>query len=108
MNNNQNEDRGMMKWAPFYSVLSEKEIKESVENKEVYSKPDLSEDQISELENIIIDSYNNKKEIEIKVYENHKIAVKQGIINKLDPMHKAIYLNKKMILFTNILDCKEI
>lgn len=108
MSNDQNEDRGMMKWAPFYSVLSEKEIKESVENKEVYSKPDLSEDQISELENIIIDAYNNKKEIEIKVYESHGTIIKQGIINKIDPIHKAIYLNKKMILFTNILDVKEI
>ena len=24
---NKNEDRGMLKWQPFYSVLSEKEIK---------------------------------------------------------------------------------
>lgn len=108
MNNNQSEDRGMMKWAPFYSVLSEKEIKTTVDNKETYSKPDLSEDQIYELENIIIDAYNNKKEVEIKIFDNHGFIKKRGIINKLDPMHKAIYLNKKMVLFSNIINIKVI
>ena len=99
-------DRGMMKWAPFYSVLSEKEIKESISEIELYSNPELSEDQMSELENTIVDAYSNKKEVEMKVYENTNILLKQGIINKLDPMHKAIYLNKKMILFSNILEIK--
>ena len=28
---------------------------------------------------------------------------KQGVITKLDSTHKAIYLNKKMIMFNNIL-----
>ena len=106
MNNNESEDRAMMKWAPFYSVLSEKEIQESISENELYSKPELSEDQMSELENTIVDAYSNKKEVEMKVYENNNILLKQGIINKLDPMHKAIYLNKKMILFSNILEIK--
>ena len=106
MNNHQSEDRGMMKWAPFYSVLSENEIKTTVENKEIYSKPDLSEDQIMELENIIIEAYNNNKGVKIKIYDNRNFITKEGIINKLDTVHKAIYLNKKMILFSNIIDIK--
>ena len=108
MNNNQSEDRGMMKWAPFYSVLSEKEVNATVNNKDVYSKPELSEDQVAEFENTIMDAYSNNKEVEIKIYENHGLIVKQGFINKLDPIHKAIYLNKKMILFSNIIDIKVI
>lgn len=104
--NNKSEDRGMMKWAPFYSVLSEKEINDGVEKNNIDSKPDLSEDQISEIENTIIYAYNNKKEVEIKVYENHKIIKKDGTINKLDPIHKSIYLNKQSILFNNIIDIK--
>lgn len=103
---NKSEDRGMMKWAPFYSVLSEKEIQTSIDSNETYSKPELSEDQIYELENTIVDAYNNKKEVEIKIFESHKFTKKQGIINKLDPIHKAIYLDKKLVLFSNIIDIK--
>ena len=103
MNNNENEDRGMLKWQPFYSVLSKKEIKDSIKEKEVISKPDLSEDQINELENTIIDAYNNKKEVTLSIFNQNKIIDVTGIITKLDPLHKAIYLNKKMILFNNII-----
>lgn len=103
MNNHHSEDRGMMKWAPFYSVLSESEINTTVENKEIYSKPDLSEEQIMELENIIIEAYNHKSLIELTIYDNKKFIKSQGIITKLDSIHKAIYLNKKMIQFNNII-----
>ena len=105
--NKNSEDRGMMKWAPFYSVLSEKEINDNVNDNNTVSMPELSEDQIMEIETNIIDAYNNKKNIEITLYENYNIVKKIGVITKLDSIHKAIYLNKQMILFKNIISIKE-
>ena len=100
------EDRGMMKWQAFHSVISEHEINENLKNKHINEKPDLSEDQISEIENIIIDAYNNKKEVTIKVYGRLNNNTLSGLITKLDPMHKAIYLNKKLIPFSDIINIK--
>lgn len=105
--NKNSEDRGMMKWAPFYSVLSEKEINDNIEDNNIVSVPELSEDQIMEIETNIIDAYNNKKEITLTIFKNNKLEEVKGVITKLDPMHKAIYLNKKMILFSNIIKIKE-
>jgi len=98
-----NEDRGMMKWQAFHSVISEDEINKSIKNRCLNEKPDLSEDQISEIENIIVDAFNNKKEVVITVYSKIKNIIDKGFVTKLDPMHKAIYLNKKMIPFNNII-----
>lgn len=105
--NKNSEDRGMMKWAPFYSVLSEKEINDNVNDNNIVSMPELSEDQEMEIETIIIDSYNNEKEITLTIFKNNKFEEVTGTITKLDPMHKAVYLNKKMILFSNIVKIKE-
>jgi len=101
--NNNSEDRGMLKWQPFYSVLSEDEVRDTTCTIDNVSKPDLSEDQIEEIEMLIMDAYNNKKEVTLSIFNQHKIIEVSGIITKLDPLHKSIYLNKQMILFTNIL-----
>ena len=101
--NNKSEDRGMMKWAPFYSVLSEDEIRKSIKKKDRVQMPELSEDQVMELENLIIEAYNSKSIVELTIFDNGKFIKKQGVITKLDSTHKAIYLNKKMIMFNNIL-----
>lgn len=108
MSNNKSEDRGMMKWAPFYSVMSEDEVRSTIKKKEIQPKPELSEDQIMELENLIVEAYNSKNIVELTVYDNGKFIKKSGIVTKLDSTHKAIYLNKKMIMFNNIINFKYI
>ena len=97
------EDRGMMKWNAFHSVLSEDEVKQSIDGYFKDEKPDLSEDQIEEIENTILYAYNSKEVVKLTIFENSKIITKEGIITKLDPMHKSIYLDKKIILFSNII-----
>lgn len=104
---NKNEDRGMLKWQPFYSVLSEKEIKDLYNEKEETIIPELSDDQKQEIENIIIECYNNQKNVNAKIVNKNKIILVEGKITKLDPIHKAVYINKKMILFNNIIEVKQ-
>ena len=101
--NNKNEDRGMLKWAPFHSVLSEDEVRSYIKKKHQIEKPELSEDQIMELENLIVEAYNSKNIVELTIYDNGKFIKRSGIITKLDSIHKAIYLDKKMIMFNSII-----
>lgn len=101
--NNKSEDRGMLKWAPFHSVMSEEEVLDVIKMKEKYPKPELSEDQINELEYLIVEAYNSKNMVELTIYNNGKFITKSGIITKLDGINKCIYLDKQMILFNNII-----
>ena len=101
--NNKSEDRGMLKWAPFHSVMSEDEVLDIFKMRERYPKPELSEDQINELEYLIVEAYNSKNMVELTVYNNGKYIQESGIITKLDGINKTVYLDKKPILFTNII-----
>lgn len=102
------EDRGMMKWNPFYSVMSEAEIRSSVDKKVVNEKPEFSEDQINELEEKIVDAYDNGYLVNIHLYDKYNDIYINGLITKLDPLNKAIYINKKPIKFTDILEIEVI
>ena len=100
------EDRGMMKWNPFYSVMSEAEIRSSVDKKVINEKPDFSEDQIMELEEKIIYAFNNKKIVKLHIYDKYNDIYITGTITKLDSLNKTIYIDKKPVKFTDILDIK--
>lgn len=103
---NKNEDRGMMKWAPFASVMSEAEIRSAVDKKYINEKPEFSEDQIMELEEKIVYAFNNKKEVIIKIYDKYYDIEEKGIIIKIDALNKTINLDGKIIYFDKILDVK--
>lgn len=98
------EDRGMMKWAPFYSVMSEAEIRSSVDRKIINEKPDFSEDQINELEKSIIEAYNNESFVTITLYNKYKNIYVSGIISKLDSLNKQVFIDKKPYNFYDILE----
>lgn len=106
MHNNNSEDRGMLKWQPFYSVLPESEIRKTYNTNNIDEKPELSEDQIEELENLIVEAYNSGNIVELTIYDKYKKIYIQGKITKLDSIHKAIFLDKKMIPFKDILKIK--
>ena len=100
---NKSEDRGMMKWNPFYSVMSEAEIRSSVDKKVINEKPEFSEDQIMEMEETILYAFNNNKEVTINLYDKYNTLTVIGHITKLDPLTKSIFINKKPIKFTDII-----
>lgn len=98
-----NEDRGMMKWQAFHSVISEDEINKSIKNRCLNEKPELSEDQINELEHLIIEAYNSKSMITLTIYGKINNKHVTGIITKLDPATKSIFVDKKPYNFSDIL-----
>lgn len=98
-------DRGIIKWAPFSSVINGNILlKESHEEKSRIIKPTLSEEQIQELEDKILEKYNNKTLVTIFFYKNEHIYILKGIISKINTATKEITINnQKVIFFSNII-----
>lgn len=98
-------DRKMLKWAPFDSVVSGKKvINEVMHEKKKIKKPILSEDQLKNIENKILDSYNSKDFVTISYYESGYIYNIDSYIKKIDYINKIVYLNNKLIFFNQIMN----
>ena len=79
-------DRGMIKWMPFNSVVSSKEIINSIlKDKSKISMPILSEEQKDVNEQKLLIAYYSKSKINISYYQNGNI----NLINSY-----IIHLNK--------------
>ena len=99
-------DRGMVKWAPFNSVINGNQVLKEIKFvKSKMSKPVLSEEQIANLEEKIITSYSENSMIKLYYYKNEHINIINGRITKLDSVNKKIIINNKTsIYFNNIID----
>ena len=102
-------DRGMVKWAPFNSVINGSEILKEIKfEKNKVAKPILSEEQIRELEEKIITAYSGNILTSIYFYKNGHINIINGRITKLDSVNKIIIIdNKSKIYFNNIINILE-
>ena len=88
-------DRGMIKWQPFDSVISSKSvIRKILTEKEKISSPTLSSDQLVQLQERLLSSYYNQEQIKISYFYNGKIFTIIGLI-------KVINHSKKLIIFDN-------
>ena len=97
-------DRGIIKWAPFNSVVPTKKIvNEIVSKKNKISMPILSEDQIQTIIEEITTSYHSKSIIKIKYYYNGMIKYEEGKINYIDTYKKMIWINNKNIYLSQII-----
>ncbi len=97
-------DRGMIKWQPFDSVIEGSKVKKQImHEKEKIDKPVLSEEEIYELEQKIINAYYLQTEININYYQNGYIKNIKSKIKKIDYIYKIIYLNNQKLLFNQIL-----
>lgn len=96
-------DRKMLKWEPFNAVIpANKVINHLALNKEKIKKPELSDDQLKEIENKILDAFNLDIDINILYYENGYIKSIKEKIKKIDVTAKKVYLNHKTIYFSQI------
>lgn len=99
-----NKDRGMIKWLPYNSLINNKEVLYSLAHeKEKISKPILSQDEITKIENKIIDAYYMKNKIIITYYKAGYIYNEKGTIKKIDNISKFVYLNDLKLLFNQII-----
>jgi len=98
-----------MSWAPFNSVINNNDItNEILDRYNNIKQPEYNEEQLEELEYKIMKAYNSKSNICIHFYKNYKNNSTEGIITKIDSIHKNIVLNNKIsIYFYNILSIDE-
>lgn len=91
-------------WAPFNSVINSSNIqKEISERQSRITKPNLTNEQIETIENILIDSLNSDIYLDIHVFNNYHEDIISGIVTKIDVITKKITLNTgKSIYFYNI------
>lgn len=87
-------DRGMIKWVPFDSVTSSKDmLRHIVKEKNRILKPILSEEQLREIEEKIWEGYHNQIPLQIVYYYKGRYQSKNGL------SILEIQMNQKRIIF---------
>ncbi len=98
------QDRGIIKWQPFNSLFSSNEVLQTLSyEKTKQDIPILSEEEIKELEEKIIEAYYTEETIILSYYKNGYIKKITGKIKKIDQVSKIVYLNNLKLLFKQIL-----
>ena len=97
-----NFDRGIIKWQPFESLTSSKQIIQNlILEKSKIAKPILSEEEIMTIENTIIDAYYSSEELIISYFKDGFIKKINCKIKKIDRVYKMVYLTNNFKLFFN-------
>lgn len=92
--------REYVKWQPFNALIpGSKMVNDVLKEKNKVRKPSLSEDQIVDLENHLLEAYYNQDVIKIKFYRNGRYYLKQGQISKIDKINKIIVLGDAYQIF---------
>lgn len=99
----QNSNRNTIKWAPFNSLITTKELMDDINNKKIDSMPTLSDEQTNNLEKKILNAYYEQSNINIKFFFNNKIISANGYIKKIDFTYHKIYFNNFTLLFDQII-----
>ena len=96
----------MNKWMPFNAVCDGTTLVDEIINeKSKIRKPVLSEDQLNNIQNKILDSFNSKEIINVKYFMNNRIYEISSTIKKIDNINKLIeFKNGKRLSFSQILN----
>src|SRR5690554_1376068 len=98
-------DRGIIKWAPFDALVGfQNKIDEMLYERGKKEKPILCEDKLIEMDRVIMEALNEKKEVLVSYYEDGYIKNTYGFVEEVDKHKKTIEILKLVIPFKNILD----
>lgn len=93
------------KWNPFNAVASgEYMINDVLKEKSKLKMPILSDDQKQELQNRMLEAFNNQEIIKVKYFKNGDLYVKEGKITNIDPnLHKIVINQTFPVFFSQII-----
>ena len=94
--------RGMIKWQPFSTMLTKKDIINIEKNRQEIIKPTLEEDKIIEINEILIKSIKNCNYIKITYF---KLGILYNITGTIE---KYILINSTRIYLKNIINIIEL
>ena len=93
-------DRSKAKWAPFNAVAPGYEmVSDILKRKNVVKMPILSEDQLNEIEEKLVNSFNNQVKVKIKYFRGGRYFLREGIVVNIDVLGRKILLNDEYNLF---------
>ncbi|MBQ6840631.1 MAG: YolD-like family protein [Bacilli bacterium] len=96
-------DRGMIKWQPFDSVVSGKQVvRDVLKKKNEIKMPALSEEQRNSIEEKLILSFYENEKITLDYYYQGKLLKLCDNIKKIDSTYRKIYFSNKTLLFDQI------
>lgn len=97
-----NSNRGMIKWQPFSAVIPGNHLVNKIINdKSKIKKPELSEEQLKEIEKLVLISYSNKEPFHFCYFYNGQELIKYGFIKDINSVTKKILLSDGTLLFFN-------
>ncbi len=94
-------DRGMIKWLPFDSLTSSKEmVSRILERKNYKTKPAMSEEQMLEIQEKLWEGYHNQMNLNIWYYYRGQYLLKEHLtILSIQVNQKRIVLEDHSILY---------
>lgn len=92
-------DRGFIKWQPFQSLVPTKDTLRDIEEEKVIPKPTLFPEEISMIQDTLMDAYYSKEIVFIIYYEAGKRKNLTSFIYKINPSSNTIELGCKKILY---------
>ncbi len=101
-------DRGFIKWLPFDSVTSTKNLLKILSSeKNIMKMPTLSEEQINNNEENVLRALHNKENVKIIYFKNNKIYRINTQIKNIQMISKKIILaNNNQLYFSQIISVK--
>jgi len=101
-----NKDRGIVKWAPFSSLVGQKEMIDAlVLEKQKIKKPILSLEQQMEIEEKLMEAFYEQIEVTLQIYKKGEIVAVTSSILEIDSTYKKIVLkNRLVLLFSQIIN----
>lgn len=96
-------DRGMMKWAPYQSLVEQgKYLAAMMEKKSRVPRPLISSDRAEEI-NQILTAY-HQETLKARYWENGHIYEEKTQIQKIDVQAQRLYLGSHSIEFRNLIN----
>jgi O-succinylbenzoate synthase len=83
-------DRGKKKWQGFFMPEHTRELRKIWKDGEKQPRPQLSEEQIEEMEQAILESLEHQVLIELTIWENGYFQKRVGTVQRIDPLSKKI------------------
>ncbi len=101
-----NNDRGMIKWIPFSSLVGQKNMMaDLIVEKQKIKKPILSLEQQQEIEEKLVEAFYEQMPATFQIYKNSRVISITSTILELDCTYKKIILtNHLVLLFGQILN----
>ena len=97
-------DRGFIKWQPFNSLISGKEVLNDLTKQKLITKPVLFPEELQKLNEEIINAYYAQNIITLVIYQNNQITQIKTKIKEIYPTSNTLKLaNNKVISFNQII-----